>query len=112
MIFSHATKPPSLYEYAKYSSNKPLLEAIHKDYSNLNYKDIFTKMFYNISYTDYLFFFAYGGGQDLFNGGAFIYLDLYFAMNEPSNKAFAHNFLILAPSGLKSSILPIPPPTW
>lgn len=95
----------SLYEYAKHSSNKPLLEAIHKDYSNLNYKDIFTKMFYNISYTDYLFSLPMGAGKTYLMA-AFIYLDLYFAMNEPSNKAFAHNFLILAPSGLKSSILP------
>ena len=95
----------SLYEYAKYSSNKPLLEAIHKDYANLNYKDIFTKMFYNISYTDYLFSLPMGAGKTYLMA-AFIYLDLYFAMNEPSNKAFAHNFLILAPSGLKSSILP------
>ena len=81
----------SLYEYAKYSSNKPLLEAIHKDYSNLNYKDIFTKMFYNISYTDYLFSLPMGAGKTYLMA-AFIYLDLYFAMNEPSNKAFAHNF--------------------
>ena len=37
---------------------------------------------------------------------AFIYLDLYFAQNEPDNPVFAHNFMILAPSGLKSSIIP------
>jgi hypothetical protein len=37
---------------------------------------------------------------------AFIYLDLYFADNEPDNMAFAHNFLVLVPSGLKSSIVP------
>ena len=37
---------------------------------------------------------------------AFIYLDLYFAMNEPHNPAFAHNFIIFAPSGLKSSVVP------
>lgn len=37
---------------------------------------------------------------------AFIYLDLYFAQNEPNNPAFAHNFMVLAPSGLKSSIIP------
>ena len=37
---------------------------------------------------------------------AFIYLDLYFAMNEPNNKAFAHNYIIFAPSGLKSSVVP------
>lgn len=37
---------------------------------------------------------------------AFIYIDLYFSGNEPDNKAFAKNFMILAPSGLKTSILP------
>ena len=37
---------------------------------------------------------------------AFIYLDLYFAQNEPSNPAFAHNFMVLAPSGLKTTIIP------
>lgn len=37
---------------------------------------------------------------------AFIYLDLYFAKNEPYNPAFAHNFMIFAPSGLKSSVVP------
>ena len=36
----------------------------------------------------------------------FIYLDLYFSLNEPNNKSFAHNFIILVPSGLKSSIMP------
>jgi type III restriction enzyme len=35
-----------------------------------------------------------------------MYLDLYFAQLEPGNKHFAHNFLVLAPSGLKSSIVP------
>ena len=37
---------------------------------------------------------------------AFIYIDLYFAQNEPHNPIWAHNFLILAPSGLNSSIVP------
>ena len=37
---------------------------------------------------------------------AIIYLDLYFALNEPENPLFAHNFIILVPSGLKSSVIP------
>ena len=37
---------------------------------------------------------------------AFIYLDLYFANQEPNNPAFAHNFIVFAPSGLKSSVVP------
>ncbi|MBC8135184.1 MAG: DEAD/DEAH box helicase family protein [Fibrella sp.] len=46
------------------------------------------------------------GAGKTFLMAAFIYLDLYFARNEPDNKAFAHNFILLAPSGLKSSIMP------
>lgn len=46
------------------------------------------------------------GAGKTFLMAAFIYLDLYFAANEPENKAFAHNFLVLIPSGLKSSIVP------
>ena len=46
------------------------------------------------------------GAGKTFLMAAFIYLDLYFADNEPDNKAFAHNFLVLIPSGLKSSIVP------
>jgi hypothetical protein len=46
------------------------------------------------------------GAGKTFLMGAFIYLDLYFANNEPNNKAFAHNFLVLIPSGLKTSIVP------
>lgn len=36
----------------------------------------------------------------------FIYLDLYFAWNEPLNLSFAHNFIIFVPSWLKSSVVP------
>lgn len=46
------------------------------------------------------------GAGKTFLMAAFIYLDLYFADNEPDNKAFAYNFLVLIPSGLKSSIVP------
>ena len=65
----------------------------------------FRKAFYGVSYTDYLFSLPMGTGKTYLMA-AFIYLDLYFAGNEPSNPAFAHNFIILAPSGLKSSIVP------
>ena len=46
------------------------------------------------------------GAGKTFLMASFIYLDLYFASNEPANKTFAHNFLVLIPSGLKSSIVP------
>lgn len=104
-FLTHNKAALALYEYAKQNADKSLLELIYKDYERLDYQGIFAKMFYDISYTDYLFSLPMGAGKTYLMA-AFIYLDLYFAMNEPSNKAFAHNFLILAPSGLKSSILP------
>ena len=55
--------------------------------------------------SDYLFSLPMGAGKTYLMA-AFIYLDLYFAENEPDNPAFAHNFIIFAPSGLKSSVIP------
>ncbi|HAY19061.1 MAG TPA: restriction endonuclease subunit R, partial [Rikenellaceae bacterium] len=46
------------------------------------------------------------GAGKTFLMSAIIYLNLYFALKDPDAKEFAHNFLILAPSGLKSSIVP------
>ena len=66
---------------------------------------MFRDLFYGVSYTDYLFSLPMGAGKT-FLMAAFIYLDLAFALQEPSNSAFARNFLVLAPSGLKSSIVP------
>lgn len=62
-------------------------------------------IFYQADYSDYLFSLPMGAGKT-FLMAAFIYIDLYFAINEPENTAFARNFIVLAPSGLKSSIVP------
>lgn len=95
----------SLYEIASYLPKEHLKKYMYQHYKNINYEQIFKDLFYNISYTDYLFSLPMGAGKTYLMA-AFMYLDLYFALNEPDNKAFAHNFLILAPSGLKSSIIP------
>jgi superfamily II DNA or RNA helicase len=71
----------------------------------INYEEVSKNIFYGVEYPDYLFSLPMGAGKT-FLMAAFIYLDLYFALNEPENKNFAHNFIILAPSGLKSSIIP------
>lgn len=71
----------------------------------IDYKQVFQQLFYGVSYPDYLFSLPMGAGKTYLMA-AFIYLDLYFAQNEPDNPVFAHNFMILAPSGLKSSIIP------
>lgn len=95
-----------LYEISLTDDNyKELKEEIEKNYLTLDFKSIFKNFFHNIDYANYIYSLPMGAGKT-FLMSAFIYLDLYFAMNEPYNKAFAHNFIILAPSGLKSSIVP------
>lgn len=101
----------ALYEYACLTngSGEQLAEKVAKqirtDVDGISYTQFFQKAFYGVSYTDYLFSLPMGAGKTYLMA-AFIYLDLYFASNEPDNPAFAHNFIILAPSGLKSSVVP------
>ena len=76
-----------------------------KNPDKIDYETVSKSLFYNVAYPDYLFSLPMGAGKT-FLMAVFIYLDLYFALNEPDNQIFAHNFLILAPSGLKSSIIP------
>ena len=101
----------ALFEYAclKNDSGEQVSEMlekqIRKDPESIDYEILFQKAFYGVSYTDYLFSLPMGAGKTYLMA-AFIYLDLYFARNEPNNPAFAHNFMIFAPSGLKSSVVP------
>ena len=85
--------------------SKNLEEQIRKTPASIDYRHFFHDAFYGITYTDYLFSLPMGAGKTYLMA-AFIYLDLYFAINEPQNPAFAHNFMIFAPSGLKSSVVP------
>jgi hypothetical protein len=100
----------ALFEFSKTKTNGstllPKLENLIKEKADqLDYDKIISAIFYNVNYTDYLFSLPMGAGKT-FLMAAFIYLDLYFAQLEPDNKNFAHNFLVLVPSGLKSSIVP------
>lgn len=100
----------ALYDFARTRTEKgtllPELEKlIVEKTTELDYETIIKSIFYNVSYADYLMSLPMGAGKT-FLMAAFIYLDLYFAEKEPENKGFAHNFLILIPSGLKSSIVP------
>lgn len=103
-------KANALFDFAHQKNGKGLLlpelvQLILKEHKALDYDTIIKSIFYNVSYADYLMSLPMGAGKT-FLMAAFIYLDLYFADNEPENKAFAHNFLVLIPSGLKSSIVP------
>jgi type III restriction enzyme len=101
----------SLFQFSRMpgEDGKPLLpklqNAIDENLIHTAYPDIIRKIFYGISYPDYLFSLPMGAGKT-FLIAAFIYLDLYFAQQNPQDTRFAHNFLVLIPSGLKSSIAP------
>lgn len=101
----------ALFEYSRLTNDKneqvseKIENKIKKEPSSIDYDAFFNTVFYGVSYTDYLFSLPMGAGKTYLMA-AFIYLDLYFAINEPYNPAFAHNFIIFAPSGLKSSVVP------
>ncbi|MBQ4547530.1 MAG: DEAD/DEAH box helicase family protein [Oscillospiraceae bacterium] len=105
------TAAKALFEYTRLTNDKgeqvseKLEKQIKKDPSSIDYDGFFRTAFYGVSYTDYLFSLPMGAGKTYLMA-AFIYIDLYFALNEPTNPAFAHNFIIFAPSGLKSSVVP------
>jgi type III restriction enzyme len=82
-----------------------LAQLILKEHQSLDYDNIIKNLFYNVNYPDYLMSLPMGAGKTYLMA-AFMYLDLYYAGNEPDNKTFAHNFLVLIPSGLKLSIVP------
>ena len=101
----------ALLEFASLKNDKneqvseKLEKAIKTNPESIDYEKFFKDAFYGVSYTDYLFSLPMGAGKTYLMA-AFIYLDLYFAINEPTNPAFAQNFIIFAPSGLKSSVVP------
>lgn len=108
-----ATHPAAaaLFEYANLTNeagelvSKKTAEAIKSQPDAIDYDTVFKNAFYDVSYSDYLYSLPMGAGKTYLMA-AFIYLDLYFAVIEPDNKAFAHNFIIFAPSGLKTSVVP------
>lgn len=100
----------ALFNFARQKNEKKTLlpeleKLIIEQPENIEYEEIIKRIFYNVNYADYLMSLPMGAGKT-FLMASFIYLDLYFAQNEPDNKIFAHNFLVLIPSGLKSSIVP------
>ena len=101
----------ALFEYACMKNDNGeqvsgrLEKEIKRTPDSIDYNKVWNDIFYDVSYTDYLFSLPMGAGKTYLMA-SFIYLDLYFALNEPHNPAFAHNFIIFAPSGLKSSVVP------
>ncbi len=110
-IFSTNKAAVALFQYSRLKDKKgkqlaPELETYIKQHADeIDYEATFQKIFYGVTYTDYLFSLPMGAGKTYLMA-PFIYLDLYYAQNDENNPAFAHNFLVMAPSGLKSSIVP------
>lgn len=101
----------ALWEYASISDengniNSPkIVDAIKRSPDSIDYVSVIKELFFNVSYPDYLFSIPMGAGKTYLMA-ALIYLNLYFALAEPDNPIFAHNFILFVPSGLKSSIVP------
>ena len=101
----------ALWEYASISDendnvNSPkIVAAIKKAPDSIDYTGVIKELFFNVTYPDYLFSIPMGAGKTYLMA-ALIYLNLYFALAEPDNPIFAHNFILFVPSGLKSSIVP------
>lgn len=103
ILKNSSVKKLALYQFAK--KELPSLAKAIDSRVDIDYDAIIKNIFYDISYSDYLLSLPMGAGKT-FLMASFIYLDLNFALNEPRNLNFAHNFLILIPSGLKNSIAP------
>lgn len=101
----------ALWEYASITDengniNSPkILNAIKSSSESIDYVGVIKELFFNVSYPDFLFSIPMGAGKTYLMA-ALIYLNLYFAILEPDNPLFAHNFILFVPSGLKSSIVP------
>lgn len=110
-VFKESPAAVALYEFASLKDSKgkfladDLRKAVMTEPQNIDFDGIFNRIFYGVNYPDYVFSLPMGAGKT-FLMAAFIYLDLYFAQQEPDNPAFAHNFMILVPSGLKTSVIP------
>lgn len=110
-VFKESPAAVALYEFAslKDEKGKPLADALRKavmaEPQDIDFDGIFNRIFYGVNYPDYVFSLPMGAGKTYLMA-AFIYLDLYFAQQEPENPAFAHNFMVMVPSGLKTSVIP------
>jgi len=72
---------------------------------NNDWDKILTELLHNFEYPNFLFSLPMGAGKTYLMA-CFIYLDLYFSKLFPSDKRFAHNFVVFAPSASKTAILP------
>ena len=110
-VFKSNPAAVALYEFASSTDDQgnvvapQLADAVLLKPQKIDFDAVIDRIFYGVSYPDYVFSLPMGAGKTYLMA-AFIYFDLYFAQQEPDNKAFAHNFMVFAPSGLKTSVVP------
>ena len=98
------TAAMGLYQFAMLNDLQDLQKEMHRNHGQIHFQEVINKLFYEISYADYLMSLPMGAGKT-FLIAAIIYLDLYFYNSNPDGN-FARNFLVLIPNALKSSIGP------
>lgn len=70
-----------------------------------DWDEVLNELLHDFDYPNFLFSLPMGAGKTYLMA-AFIYLDLYFARLNPTDKRFAHNFVVFAPHAAKTAILP------
>lgn len=97
----------AIYEYLQDEdiSAKEVLAQIQARPEDVDARMFFRTLMGGVSYADYLFSLPMGAGKT-FLMAAIIYIDLYYCVADPTNEVFARNYVVLAPSGLKSSVVP------
>ena len=101
----------ALYEYASLENDSgeqvspALKEQLSRAPEQVDCRQFFRDAFYGVTYTEYLFSLPMGAGKTWLMA-AFIYLELYFACNEPENPAFAHNFNYICTVGPEIIVVP------
>ncbi len=96
-----------LNRFAMDNSLKNLRETLKKDWNGKvnDWDDVLVRLLHDFDYPNYLFSLPMGAGKTYLMA-AFIYLDLYFARLNKSDRRFAHNFIVFAPQAAKTAILP------
>lgn len=94
----------AMYEYLKSVDvdGRSALDYLEHHAEDVDHAAFFRTIMDNESYTDYIFSLPMGAGKTYLMA-AFIYIDLYFSASDPG---FAENFIVFAPSGTKSSVMP------
>lgn len=94
-----------LYCFAKENNLKDLEYEVLKQNIWIDWKQNLDNLLHNYEYSNYLFSLPMWAWKTYLMA-CFIYLDLYLANLFKWDKRFSHNFIVFAPSGSKTAILP------